>query len=185
MYKYHHSQLPAIFDNMFITNENIYTYSTRQRIMYQVPRCRLESKRNSLCFIGVRYFNTILSPSNLDIVYSRSICVYKMTLKESIFIRQTPGYLQKQPCHLPEETGVQLLCAASYDIWCRDMDTDQTSTEQTCGRTDKNGKKYAQHHIQRQKDQHLCQGEDKSHRYNQHCKKNEMVLGRAYQPPQR
>ena len=31
-------------------------------------------------------------------------------------IRQTPGYLQKQHCHLPEETGVQLLCAASYDI---------------------------------------------------------------------
>ena len=28
-------------------------------------------------------------------------------------------------------------------------------------------------------------GEDKSHRYNPHCKKNEMVLGRAYQPPQR
>ena len=33
-------------------------------------------------------------------------------------IRQTPGYLQKQPYHLPEETGVQLLCAASYGIWC-------------------------------------------------------------------
>ena len=64
-------------------------------------------------------------------------------------IRQTPGYLQKQPCHLPEETCVQLLCAASYDIWCRDLDTDQTSTEQTCGRTDQNGNKYAQHHIQR------------------------------------
>ena len=61
-------------------------------------------------------------------------------------IRQTPGYLQKQPCHLPEETGVQLQCAASYDIWCRDLETDQTSTEQTCGRTDQNGKKYAQHH---------------------------------------
>ena len=60
-------------------------------------------------------------------------------------IRQTPGYLQNQPCHLPEETGVQLLCAASYDIWCRDLDTDQTSTEQTCGRTHQNGKKYAQH----------------------------------------
>ena len=26
---------------------------------------------------------------------------------------------------------------------------EQTSTEQTCGRTDQNGKKYAQHHIQR------------------------------------
>ena len=63
--------------------------------------------------------------------------------------RQTPGYLRKQPCHLPEETGVQLRCAACYDIWCRDLDTDQTITEQTCGRTDQNGKKYAQHHIQR------------------------------------
>ena len=51
MYKYHHSQLPVIFDNKFITNDNIYTYSTRQRIMYQVPTCRLETKRNSLCFI--------------------------------------------------------------------------------------------------------------------------------------
>ena len=59
------------------------------------------------------------------------------------------GYLQKHPCHLPEETGVQLMCAASYDIWCRDQDTDQTSTGQTCGRTDQNGKKYAQHYIQR------------------------------------
>ena len=47
-----------------------------------------------------------------------------------------------------KRTGVQLLCAASYDIWCRDLDTDQTSTEQTCGRTDQNGNKYAQHHIQ-------------------------------------
>ena len=32
------------------------------------------------------------------------------------------------------------MCAASYDIRCRDMDTDQTSTEQTCGRTDQNGR---------------------------------------------
>ena len=56
-------------------------------------------------------------------------------------IRQTPGYLQKQPFHLPEETGVQLLCAASCGIWCRDLDIDHTSTEQTCGSTDQNGKK--------------------------------------------
>ena len=34
-----------------------------------------------------------------------------------------------------------------YDIWCRDLGTHQKSTEQTCGRTDQNGKKYAQHHI--------------------------------------
>ena len=50
-------------------------------------------------------------------------------------------------CLKIQEYSVQLICAASYDIWCRYLDTDQTSTEQTCGRTDKNGKKYAQHHI--------------------------------------
>ncbi len=37
----------------------------------------------------------------------------------------------------------------SYDILCRYLDADQTSTEQTCGRTDQNGKKYAQHQIHR------------------------------------
>ena len=47
-----------------------------------------------------------------------------------------------------EETRIQLLCAASCDIWCRDMDTDKTSTKQTSGRTDQYGKKCAQHHIQ-------------------------------------
>ena len=30
-------------------------------------------------------------------------------------IHQTPGYLPKQHCHLPGETDVQLLCAATYD----------------------------------------------------------------------
>ena len=79
---------------------------------------------------------------------------------------------QKQRCHLPEETGVQLMCAASYDIWCRDIDTRQTSTEQNGGSTDQNGKKYAQHHIEGQKDQHLGQAEDKSHIYNQQCDTN-------------
>ena len=51
-------------------------------------------------------------------------------------IRKTPGYLKKLHCYLPEQTGVQLPCVASYDIRCRYLDTDQTSTEQTCGRID-------------------------------------------------
>ena len=33
-------------------------------------------------------------------------------------------------------------------LWCGDLDTNQISTEQTCGRTDQNGKRYALHHIQ-------------------------------------
>ena len=56
-------------------------------------------------------------------------------------------------------------------LWCRDMGTQQKSTVQTCSRSDQNGKTYAQHHIQRQKEQPLGQAEDKSHRHNQQCEK--------------
>ena len=44
---------------------------------------------------------------------------------------------------------------------------------------------YAQHHIKVQKDQHLGQREDRRHRPKQHCEKNEIVLDRAHQSPQR
>ena len=33
-------------------------------------------------------------------------------------------------------------------------------------------------------DKHLGQTEDKGQRYNQQCEKNEVVLGKAHQPPQ-
>ena len=41
---------------------------------------------------------------------------------------KSPVYLQKQPCHLLEDTCVHLPYAASYDIWCRVLDTHETST---------------------------------------------------------
>ena len=94
-------------------------------------------------------------------------------------IRQTPEYHQKQPCHLPEETGVQFLCAASYDIWCRDLDTDQTSTEQTCGRTDQNGKSML-NITYKDRRTNIWVRERTKLLDNLHCEKNEMVLGRAY-----
>ena len=40
---------------------------------------------------------------------------------------RTPWSLQKQPCHLSEETSVRLLY---YDTWCRYLDTRQTSSLQ-------------------------------------------------------
>ena len=31
-------------------------------------------------------------------------------------IRQTPGYLQKQHCHLPAETGIQLKSKCAFSV---------------------------------------------------------------------
>ena len=39
---------------------------------------------------------------------------------------KVPESLQKQPCHLHEETDVQLLRASSYDVWYRALDTRQS-----------------------------------------------------------
>ena len=61
-----------------------------------------------------------------------------LSFADDIFLcTETPQELQQMLQELSdesrqmglEETSVQLLCAASYDIWCRDLDTDQTSTE--------------------------------------------------------
>ena len=49
-------------------------------------------------------------------------------------------------------------------------------TEQTCGRTERNGNNWAQHHVQCEEDQSLGQRQDKRHRYNQTCDKNEAVF---------
>ena len=101
-------------------------------------------------------------------------------------IRRTPGYLQKQPCHLPEETGVQLLCAASYDIWCRDLDTDQTSIEQNwAAHTEMERSMLKITYKYRRTNIWVRERTKVIYIYNVHCEKNEMVLGRAYQPPQR
>ena len=98
-----------------------------------------------------------------------------------IGIHQTPGSLHKHHCHLSGETRVQRLCAASYDTWIlskkhwtnsrqhRSKWKEVCSTWQTWIEVE---------------DQHLGQGEDKSHSRNQQCQKNELVLDRAHQPPQ-
>ena len=66
------------------------------------------------------------------------------------------------------------------------MHTDNSHrTSITNSLPDQKGRKYAQHHIKGQKDQHLGQGEDKSHRHNQQCEDNEVVLGSSHQPSQR
>ena len=64
--------------------------------------------------------------------------------------RQTPGSIQKQPCRLPEETCVQLMCVASYDIMVqRPGHWPNKHRDQHAFVKDENGKTDAQYHIQR------------------------------------
>ena len=100
-------------------------------------------------------------------------------------IRQTPGYLQRQPCHLPEEICVQLLCPASYDIWCSDLDTDQTSTEQIAAAPTKMERSMINFTYKDRNTNIWVRERTKVIDIINTVRINEMVLGRAYQPPQR
>ena len=80
-----------------------------------------------------------------------------------LIVRCPVRYVHNATCHLPEETGVQqcVLPAIPYgsDTW--------TLTKQ--GQNKLAAAQYAQRHIQGQNYQHLGQGADKRHRYNQQC----------------
>ena len=43
LYKYYHNNLPEVFRDMYIINDTIHTYSTRQEHLYHIPLCRTES----------------------------------------------------------------------------------------------------------------------------------------------
>ena len=102
-----------------------------------------------VCILCVLYSWDTLSWSQINIILSY------LSLKEKnqdkyIQRRIMPGWAACAKHRVIFKSNLAIcLCATSYDIWCRDLDTDQTSTEQTCGRTGQNGKKYAQHRIQR------------------------------------
>ena len=68
-------------------------------------------------------YNVLIEMSKATYTWDNTIASRKRTstkrystTKNHGSICQTPGYPQKQPRHLLEETGVQPLCASNYDI---------------------------------------------------------------------
>ncbi len=62
------------------------------------------------------------------------------------------------------ETSLQLMRTSSNDIRRGNMGTHHPSKEQASSRTNKDGKKYAKHHIPGQKNKHLGKRKRKGHR---------------------
>ena len=97
---------------------------------------------------------------------------------------KSPVYLQKQPCHLLEDTGVHLPYAASYDIWCRVLDTHETSTYKIAA-AHTNMAISILNITYKDRKTNIGQGENKRHINDQGYEKNEVVLGNAHPPPER
>ena len=99
--------------------------------------------------------------------------------------KETPGYLQKQPCHRLEETAVYNSCVLpamtfGAETWTL---TKQAQTNFLPHRPTWYEVCSPSSHKNRSPTYGL--GREQKYRHNQQCEKNEVVLGRAYRPRQR
>ena len=66
MFKLQHLLVPAIFNTMFILNNEIHDYFTRQCCDYHLPKWRLEVRRRSICVQGPLIWNELANKFAID-----------------------------------------------------------------------------------------------------------------------
>jgi hypothetical protein len=77
MFKYVNGKLPSMFKDMFTLNKNVHDYPTRQADKFHIPKCRTTLAHNSLRFIGILLWNTIID----KIQYKCALQTFKKNLK--------------------------------------------------------------------------------------------------------
>ena len=77
MFKYFHCMIP-IFEEMFLTNQEIHGHFTRQSNYYHSPSWHLEIKRRSIRVQGVRLWNSLANKIN----HNCSIQTFKYHIKK-------------------------------------------------------------------------------------------------------
>ena len=84
MFKYIRHDLPDIFENMFIKNQNVHNYSTRQESMFHIPVIRTNTRKMSVPYQGALIWNEISQRLNYDC----SFITFKKHLKRYILDKQ-------------------------------------------------------------------------------------------------
>jgi hypothetical protein len=82
MYRYRSGDLPVVFNNMFICNTNIHSYSTRQSSHYHLPQCRTGCFKRSIRYRGGYVWNML--PDNIKEV--SSLFQFKKLLKKMAYM---------------------------------------------------------------------------------------------------
>jgi hypothetical protein len=80
VYKFFNGLLPSLFDNYFVTNCSIHSYNTRysNNLHLYLPRCRTETRANSIRILGVKLWNSI----DLAIRQKKSVFSFKRNYKK-------------------------------------------------------------------------------------------------------
>ena len=64
MYKFYNRMLPIVFDEMFTSNSDLYSYHTRQHDLLHVPLYRTQLGLNSFNYQAVTIWNFIFLKDN-------------------------------------------------------------------------------------------------------------------------
>ena len=81
MFRYHHCQLPNIFDGIFETQDSVHHYVFRSatRQLYVTKYCRTNLRQNTFIHNGPRLWNALVITHDLDTCLSKN--VFKCKLK--------------------------------------------------------------------------------------------------------
>ena len=80
LFKYHHSLLPDIFSDFFVSNDEIHDHDTRQAHLLHVPILRTKQAYSSIRKTGVKSYNYYSRIIDLNV----TIVTYKYHLKKHI-----------------------------------------------------------------------------------------------------
>ena len=83
MYKYSVGNLPAAISDLFVNNESIHNYNTRQKVNLRQQVANREYMYRNFSFVGVYVWNHIQSQTTINIMTSYNS--FKFTIKEYLF----------------------------------------------------------------------------------------------------
>ena len=82
MFKFRHSLLPQVFDDMFVLNRDVHNYFTRQFDMYHYLTWRLQMRKKSIRIQGPIIWNQLV----LHFDYNCSIVTFKFHVKNYLLV---------------------------------------------------------------------------------------------------
>ena len=98
MYKYHHGILPSVFSDLYVRNNSVHEYETRQQNLLHVPLIFTKPLSKSVRISGVTLYNHFSNLLCLRVSY----VTYKGTLKRYIIDNDTKNLVWTSWIDLPK-----------------------------------------------------------------------------------
>ena len=75
--------LPDIFNDMFMKHTLSHNYNMRKHVAYKIPHCKINTKQNTLTYVGPKLWNTVIMKNHTDDCTFMNI--FKKTTKQYIW----------------------------------------------------------------------------------------------------